>query len=171
MDGIIGGTDRTVLAHMSYCVVTEGVYTQLVDISALAKDTLFGTETHVDYHEQFLVNELNVSTALHTPHAYLIEPVFTETSDPTAIVIGYLQALVPFDRFLWNVLPEGVSGVYVVLENTCGDVATYVLNGNKVCTQRHWHVFRFGLECSLLTLFVTHTGDLLGTRRSARPCL
>ena len=124
--------DPSAVPYMRVCSVAEGVYTQVVDISPLAKDTLFGTETHVDYHEQFLVNELNVSTALHTPHAYLIEPVFTETSDPTATVIGYLQALVPFDRFLWNVLPDGVSGVYVVLENTCGDVSTYVLKGNKV---------------------------------------
>lgn len=108
------------------------MYTQKVDISALAKDNLFGTDTHVAYHEQFLNNELDVSSALKTPHAYLVEPIFAEVGDPTALVVGYLQALVPFDRFLWNVLPEGVSGVYVVLKNSCGDVETYVLNGNQV---------------------------------------
>ncbi|GKY99150.1 hypothetical protein MPSEU_000870500 [Mayamaea pseudoterrestris] len=112
-------------------IAREGVYTQMVDISALAKDDLFGTDTHVAYHEQFLVNELNVAKALSMPHAYLVEPVFAEVSNPTALVVGYLQALVPFDRFLWNVLPEGVSGVYVVLQNSCGEVSTYVLNGNK----------------------------------------
>jgi hypothetical protein len=112
------------------------VYTQKVDISALAKDQLFGTDTHVTYHEQFLVNKLNVATALETPHAFLVEPVFQKVGDPTALVVGYLQALVPFDRFLWNVLPQGVHGVYVVLKNSCGEVETYVLNGNKVCLKR-----------------------------------
>jgi hypothetical protein len=111
---------------------TEGVFTQIVDISALAKDELFGTDTHVAYHEQFLENELNVSSALTTPHAYLVEPVFERVGDPTALVVGYLQGLVPFDRLLQNVLPEGVSGVYVVLENNCAEQYTYVLNGNEV---------------------------------------
>ncbi|GKY99151.1 hypothetical protein MPSEU_000870600 [Mayamaea pseudoterrestris] len=83
-------------------IAREGVYTQEVDISALSKDKLFGTDSHIAYHEQFLVNRLNVSSALQTPHAFLVEPVFAEVGDPTALVVGYLQALVPFDRFLWN---------------------------------------------------------------------
>jgi hypothetical protein len=108
------------------------VYTQKVDISALAKDNLFGTDTHVAYHEQFLVNDLTVESALATPHSFLVEPVFAQVGDPSALTVGYVQALVPFDRFLWNVLPDGVSGVYVVLQNSCGEVETYVLNGRKV---------------------------------------
>ena len=110
----------------------EGVYTQKVNISALAKDHLFGTDTHVAYHEQFLVNELTIASALDTPHSFLVEPVFASVGDPSALAVGYVQALVPFDRFLWNVLPEGVHGVYVVLVNSCGEMETYVLNGNKV---------------------------------------
>jgi hypothetical protein len=117
--------------YFSYTLL-EGVYSQIVDLSALAKDTLFGTDTHVAYHEQFLVNKLNVSSALSTPHSYLVEPVFARVGDAGSLVVGYVQALVPFDRFLQNVLPQGVNGVYVVLENNCGEVSTYVLNGNKV---------------------------------------
>lgn len=111
---------------------TEGVFSQIVDITALSKDELFGTTTHVKYHEQFLDNELNVTSALATPHAYLVEPVFERVGDPLSLVVGYLQGLVPFDRFLQNVLPEGVRGVYVVLENNCAEQYTYVLNGNEV---------------------------------------
>ncbi|GKY99152.1 hypothetical protein MPSEU_000870700 [Mayamaea pseudoterrestris] len=112
-------------------IAREGVFTQIVDIGALAKDNLFGTDNHVAYHEQFLDNKLNVSSALSTPHAYLVEPVLSRVGDPTALVVGYLQGLVPFDRLLQNVLPEGVSGVYVVLQNNCAEQYTYILNGNK----------------------------------------
>jgi hypothetical protein len=98
----------------------------------LTKDELFGSEAHVAYHEQFLVNKLNVTSALSTPHAYLVEPVFARVGDPSALVVGYVQGLVPFDRLLQNVLPEGVRGVYVVLNNNCAEVYTYILNGNKV---------------------------------------
>ena len=114
------------------CFLAEAVYTQKVDISALAKDQLFGTSAHVEFHELFLVNSLNVSTALQTPHSFLVEPVFADAIDEMSTVVGFIQALVPFDRYLWNVLPSGVSGVYVVLQNTCGDVDTYVLEGSKV---------------------------------------
>lgn len=98
----------------------------------MAQDELFGTDTHVAYHEQFLANELNVTSALNTPHSYLVEPVFTAVGEASALIAGYIQGLVPWDRLLQNVLPEGVSGVYVVLENNCAEIYTYVLNGNKV---------------------------------------
>ena len=111
---------------------TEGVFSQIVDISGLAKDDLFGRDNHVAYHEQFLDNELNVSSALTMPHAYIVEPVFSDVGNPSALVVGYMQGLVPFDRLLQNVLPEGVRGVYVVLENNCAEQFTYVLNGNEV---------------------------------------
>ena len=113
---------------------TEGVFSQIVEISGLAKDDLFGTENHVEFHEQFVDNALNVSSALTMPHAYLVEPVFSEVGNPNALVVGYLQGLVPFDRLLQNVLPEGVRGVIVVLQNNCAEQFTYVLNGNKVST-------------------------------------
>ena len=34
-------------------------------------------------------------------------------------VLGLVFGVVPWDRYLANLLPEGTSGVYCVLKNTC----------------------------------------------------
>ena len=40
-----------------------------------------------------------------------------------------LVSNLPWGNFLTNVLPEGVTGVYSVLQNTCGRSFTYLLDG------------------------------------------
>jgi hypothetical protein len=132
---------------------------------------LFGTDTHVAYHEQFLENTLNVSSALSTPHSYLVEPVFTNVGDSSALVAGYIQGLVPWDRMLYNVVPEGVCGVYVVLENSCAETYTYMLNGNKVRWELAMLLLCVHLSCGLLTRNLTTfflKGYVHGTRGLTR---
>jgi len=48
-----------------------------------------------------------------------------ENNPVVAIIVGIFQ----FDAYLQNVLHEGANGVEAVVKNSCGDIATYLLNG------------------------------------------
>ncbi|KAL7563389.1 hypothetical protein ACA910_016490 [Epithemia clementina (nom. ined.)] len=63
-------------------------------------------------------------------HTIVYEPVFTELGDDTSKVGGFLTALFGFDFLLVELLPESIRGFYLVVENSCGDSYTYMLDGN-----------------------------------------
>lgn len=66
-----------------------------------------------------------------TAHVLLIQPVFTALGDDTSEVGGVITALFGLDFLLVELLPEGIRGFYLVVENTCGDSFTYILDGNN----------------------------------------
>jgi hypothetical protein len=63
-----------------------------------------------------------------------MQPIFRELGDvnDSSEVVGVIQGVVPWDRYLTNLLPEGVDGITCVLKNTCGQAFTYELDGNRV---------------------------------------
>ena len=63
------------------------------------------------------------------PHCSLVQPVFSSL-DADADIAGYIMGIMAFDAYLIDLLPDGVRGIHVVVENTCGAVFTYRLNGN-----------------------------------------
>lgn len=63
------------------------------------------------------------------PHCSLVQPVFASL-EPDAAIAGYIMGVMAFDAYLIDLLPDGVRGIDVVVENTCGAVFTYRLNGN-----------------------------------------
>jgi hypothetical protein len=66
------------------------------------------------------------------PHVFLYEPVFGEIYDSTSEIVGYINALITWDRYFTNLLPEGVKGITCVVSNTCGQSFTYYLDGKRV---------------------------------------
>jgi len=58
--------------------------------------------------------------------------VFEKLNDPKSDMVGMLHGIVPWDRYLQNLLPNGVKGITTVLKNTCGQAYTYVLDGSEV---------------------------------------
>lgn len=65
------------------------------------------------------------------PHSFLLSPVYdsfegTRTRDN---IIGFLVAVLPWDSYFSNLLPNSVKGMDVVLHNTCGNHFTYRING------------------------------------------
>jgi len=41
------------------------------------------------------------------------------------------MGVMAFDAYLIDLLPDGVRGIYVIVENTCGGIFTYRLHGNQ----------------------------------------
>lgn len=80
--------------------------------------------------------DLTVTDAPKLPHSVMLIPVKSQLQigAPTAgELVGVLGVVLPWERYLTNAVPEGVAGITAVLENSCGQAFTYLLEGNTVC--------------------------------------
>lgn len=62
-----------------------------------------------------------------TPHMLFAQPIKSVLGE-SSVVVGYLLGVVALESYLSHLLPESVSGVTAVLENTCGDLHTFRLD-------------------------------------------
>jgi class 3 adenylate cyclase len=101
------------------------------DISSIASLSI-KFEDHEKYHHS-LVNytSANTNSTFQNPHAPYVYPVFEKVHDRNSKIVAFLSALLPFDRYLINLLPKGVHGIDAVLRN-CRQNFTYRLDGNSV---------------------------------------
>jgi hypothetical protein len=72
------------------------------------------------------------SSAFNNPHSLFTQPIFEELYNTSSKIVGFVMGVVPWDRYMTNLLPSGISGITCVLENSCGQAFTYQLNGNRV---------------------------------------
>jgi hypothetical protein len=89
-------------------------------------------EDHEAFHDQFKVTSETAKSSYDRPHSFFYQPIFREIYNDTSEVVGYILAVVPWDRYFANLLPDGVKGITCVASNTCGQSFTYFLNGNSV---------------------------------------
>jgi hypothetical protein len=123
---------------------TEGVFTKVGDLSSLAGVGI-KLEDHEAYHAQFEDAAYsdatgNLSAYAH-PHSTFNEPVFSKLHDRTSEIVGLIMGVLPWDRYLVNLLPVGVEGIHCVLKNSCGQSFTYALSGNNV-SNPEWNALR-----------------------------
>mmetsp|Transcript_12927 Transcript_12927/g.30656 ORF Transcript_12927/g.30656 Transcript_12927/m.30656 type:complete len:1240 (-) Transcript_12927:54-3773(-) len=79
---------------------------------------------------------LDEQTTKARPQSYLAQPVYNDFQDvgasDSSSIVGYLVALLPWDNFFRNIIPDGVHTLDVVLSNDCGDVSTLQVRGPDV---------------------------------------
>jgi hypothetical protein len=131
-------------------VVHEAAFTAVEDLSQLA-GTGVKFEDHEAYHAS-LVNWVKdvgkpsftfngfptkdgSRSAYGHPHSVIMQPVFKTLNDDSSEIVGIITGVVPWDRYLIDLLPEGVKGITCVLKNSCEQSFTHALNGNEVSTQ------------------------------------
>jgi hypothetical protein len=68
------------------------------------------------------------------PRSIAAQPVYNKLDTTTQKIVGYLYSIVSWDYYLYDLLPYGVNGIYVVLRNSCNQSVTYQLFGNEVCS-------------------------------------
>lgn len=78
------------------------------------------------------------SSSVQHPRSIAAQPVYNKLDTSTQKIVGYLYSIVSWDYYLFNLLPFGVNGIYVVLRNSCNQAVTYQLFGNEVspCTNQ-----------------------------------
>jgi class 3 adenylate cyclase len=68
---------------------------------------------------------------VNQPRSYILTPVF-DTFQDDANVTGFVIAVLPWESYFTNILPEGTDGFVVNVKDTCGSEFTYQLNGPQV---------------------------------------
>lgn len=63
------------------------------------------------------------------PESLILQPVFDSFDVATRSVVGTVISVIPWDLFLSNLLHEGEEGVICVLQNSCGGIVTYLIEG------------------------------------------
>lgn len=66
------------------------------------------------------------------PHSFLLQPVFEDfdkSNRDSSHIKGVAIAILPWDHYYQNILPPDAHGIIVVMEDTCGDVFSYEVNG------------------------------------------
>jgi class 3 adenylate cyclase len=65
-------------------------------------------------------------------YSLLLQPVYRDLDeDGASEIVGYFKAELPWKTYFQSLLPDGKKGIMVVVENTCGQTITYVLDGPK----------------------------------------
>ena len=94
-------------------------------------DFTIGKEAHDAYHAKLhnapVTNESSVQA-----HANFYVPVFTHQDTSKAEIGAVLAGIFALDAFLVNILPNGVRGIRVVMQNSCNNSYTYELEGNTM---------------------------------------
>lgn len=73
-------------------------------------------------------SRLKDSSAQH-PHSFFYHPIHEVPEDTESRVVAAMSGGVAWDRSLRNLLPTGVAGIHVVIQNSCQQAYTYDIIG------------------------------------------
>ena len=107
--------------------------TSVTDLSEIEDIYVPHTETHAHEGESDKEDSRSWHADSFHPHAIALTPVFrTLFGREKKDVVGVLLSVIPFDKYLNNLLPKGAGVMEVVLWNTCGQSYTYHVHGQEV---------------------------------------
>jgi hypothetical protein len=93
-------------------------------------------KVHTEVLSEFLTEGIEIETSdafnIGSPQSYLVQPVFRQVAgggDHRRDIVGYLAALLPWDNYFKNIVPEGTPPLLLVLQNTCGQKVTFQIDG------------------------------------------
>ena len=81
----------------------------LARLSVLAMNSI----DHEAFHQNLVQDTFNSSSYEH-PHSVLLQPIFSNLHANDAKIVGILLAVIPWDKYLVDLLPQGVNGIFVV---------------------------------------------------------
>jgi Adenylate and Guanylate cyclase catalytic domain len=118
------------IAEMEGARAPTGLFSDVFNLtggSALAGSA----EYHQRYHQAFSSSPVPVNETDARPHGIFIVPIFEAYQDTASKLVGVVGSLLAWDRYMVNLVPESVTGILVVLENSCNQSYSFVLNGTK----------------------------------------
>ena len=96
------------------------------------QELVMSPEQHEQYHNELVINGRD-----HDAHSVYMVPVFADAFDTNSPLVGLLSSFFTWDRYVVNLLPEGVRGIICVIRNTCGQAVSYELVGNRVSSEKN----------------------------------
>lgn len=134
------------LIYIGYNFRSDPEYEKIYALQNTLKDTMFGNlnfflwtvvdfitgiDTHQKLHDDRHKGDSDESVSVVQPHGSLVQPIFRTMNETESDIVGYLMGIMAFDAYLVDLLPEGVRGIHVVVENTCNSTFTYEIDGNQ----------------------------------------
>lgn len=110
---------------LSFAHPIKGIFSEVLDYSNLLKMTSGAEENTVADDAQ---------DELARPHSVFLYPIFSSLAKDKNghHTVGAVAGIVPWDFFLQDLLPDGASGITVVLESSCEQAFTYAVDGKSV---------------------------------------
>jgi hypothetical protein len=177
-DYMLFDTDFSISGQIPGTPVGPGPWSPIWQISPPPNNTFvinidmlaFGTQILHDAVEMFrtaLMSEVIASTDLmKPPECVVVHPVYESLfNKDTAEIVGHVYSLFPWDAYLKNLLPEGVSGITAVLRNSCGQSFTYTLDGTSVSISSCTASADFCADSYLLSSSALSSGHIHRLRR------
>lgn len=65
------------------------------------------------------------------PESIAAQPVYAKLAASSKDIVGYVFSIVQWEKFIKNLLPDGVRGIQLIFGNNCDQNITYALNGNE----------------------------------------
>ena len=90
---------------------------------------LTSQDSHLSYHEQFV--ETDGKDPYTRPHAVMFTPIFEMPGDLDSDIVAATISIVAFDAYVSELLPDDVTGIVLVIKNSCDNAYTYELSGRK----------------------------------------
>jgi hypothetical protein len=113
MIGFFPGSDELLYAG---ALAREGVFREMIETPVLLSVGI-QPEEHLAYHNRLVQrNQANV-TAEDLPHFGFVYPIFEQAYNVSSRVVGTLLAILPWDRYMINLLPEGVVSMLFCCTN------------------------------------------------------
>lgn len=79
--------------------------------------------------EHDAMHSVNIDSSSDHPHSIAWHAVHEKINEPSSPIVALQGCGIAWDFALRNLLPETVSGIIAVIENTCGQVYTYKIDG------------------------------------------
>ncbi|KAL3905467.1 MAG: hypothetical protein SGILL_009667 [Bacillariaceae sp.] len=76
-----------------------------------------------------LLSEVNATQQQYDPRSFAIQPVFDTFEQDSSDITGFVFAVVPWNSYFTDILPIGIEGFVVQVNDTCGSNFAYLLNG------------------------------------------
>jgi len=107
-------------------------------LNTALRNTAIRVEDHQAYHEALVdwdhgdADDDTGGAVNNNPHCFIYEPIYKTINDPKSETVGHTMAYIAWDKYIVDLLPEGVNNITVVLRNSCEQAFTYDLRGNSV---------------------------------------
>jgi hypothetical protein len=94
-------------------------------------------DDHEAFHENLVQSDRGEGYKSYThPRTLFVEPIYEDLYRPSdSPIVGHVFSLMTWDKYLIDLLPEGVKDITAVVRNTCGQSFTYDLDGNTVSSK------------------------------------
>jgi class 3 adenylate cyclase len=91
-------------------------------------------EAHAAVLSHVLKLEEKAATERGWPVSFMAAPIYDKVEEigTNGELVGSVTAEIPWHRYFLNMIPEGIDGIILVVQNTCDQEFSYTINGPNV---------------------------------------